>query len=221
MNTTPATQGGLPPARQSPVERLEASRARLRLALQAARGQTGGPGDPGSDEDASLIETLRRSGRRVWARHPLRGTWCVLRKAVGPTVLAELKPIVREHPWKLLAVAAGVGAVIAWSRPWRLLRQAALGSALLSFMLPRRAIVQEIMASGLIERLASGELLARAFESASPQPTPPQQAHGPTEARSSAEEPQAEVLARRANGMHDVNEVNGLTDVNIAATVRS
>jgi hypothetical protein len=199
-----------PPAAQSPdarvavltpAQRLDASRARLRTALQTARG-TKPPSAEGDERasDGSLFDGLWRSGRRVWASHPLRGAFRLAQQTVGPTLMAELKPLLRRHPWRIVALAAGVGAAVVWLRPWRLLPQAALGSALLSVVLPRRAIFQELMASGLLERLASGELFARWFAKAADErldegaPADPQHPPADAQQRSAPATAEAEVL---------------------------
>jgi hypothetical protein len=185
-----------------PQQKLEASRERLRSALAKARGSADKDDEGGQDEgDASFTDTLIRSAQRIWARHPLRGAVQVLRQVVGPALASELKPLVRSHPLRVLAIAVGLGAAVAWLRPWRLLPQAALGSALLSLALPRRALWQELLSSGLVERLVRGEWLASWFAGASPPASDAEAPHGtatPLEPAPTAAEP--DVLHRMGPG---------------------
>jgi len=145
------------------VERLQASRARLRRALVAAQGskprERGDAAGESSPFDLSgMAESVLRA---TWSHHPLRSAWRVFRQIVGPATADQLRPLITAHPLRTVTIAAGVGAALVWLRPWRLLPQAAL----LSMLLPQRAIWQALKTTGL-DRLADGEWLAQWVEDA-------------------------------------------------------
>lgn len=158
MNDAPPEQAHSAPLASTPVERLKASRARLRLALDKSRGSHSRRRAEAGEADApfNLLDTIERVLRDTWTLHPLRRGWRVFRQIVGPAAAQQLRPIVTEHPFRVVAIAAGIGGLIFWLKPWRLLPRAAL----LSVLIPQRAIWQAVMASGL-GKLADGDWLAQ------------------------------------------------------------
>lgn len=124
----------------SAVERLEVSRARLRHAMQPPAALAG------NDEPATgalawlerikqqpviaiLIDTLQG----WWLRHPLRAAVHVASEAGN----AVAKPIARQNPIALVALACVAGAVLAWSRPWRWALKPALFAGLMPQLVSR------------------------------------------------------------------------------------
>jgi hypothetical protein len=103
------------------LQALQASRARLRLALvQAAddtaaanrSGSRDGPdAAPGTGPPAWLLHLLAH----WWHGHPWRG-WSLLAADAADAVA---RPLAQRHPLALVAGAAGVGALLVWSRAWR------------------------------------------------------------------------------------------------------
>ena len=118
------------PGSLSPQERLAISRRALVNQLQGEAGA----GEPdaarrGRAPRASLLEGIawapmaRSVVRHWWQRHPAN--------TVGQLALPVLERYAREQPFKLVAAAATVGALVVLSRPWRLLPASAAVAALL------------------------------------------------------------------------------------------
>lgn len=87
------------------------------------------------------LELSRRRLREAMARpagHPLvdatRAATQAASRAARDASRTTLEPVVREHPVGSALAAAGIGALLVWSRPWRW-----VGSALLVGVLPRVA----------------------------------------------------------------------------------
>lgn len=139
------------PAALTPTQKLEASRARLRAALQSARGESTSGSDPaaGTGKEASFTDALFRAAHQVWMRHPLRAAMGVFKQIVGPELLHTLRPMAASNPLGLVLAGAAVGMTLVWLRPWRLLPKAALTSVLISQLFPRRELWQALMNSGL------------------------------------------------------------------------
>lgn len=95
-------------------------------------GPAAGDGTQSEPEGAdSAWETVKRTASAWWHSHPAR-----LALEVAEPVLEKYA---RAHPLKLLAMAAGVGAVLVLAKPWRLVSLtgvavAALKSSQLSAM---------------------------------------------------------------------------------------
>ena len=110
-----------------PVARLEASRQRLRLAMQARRGghRAGGAGAPSQaagggkwrESLASIpgVSIVVDALESWWRQHPLRVATMVGSEAAR----AVFEPAARRRPWLLVAGAVAAGAVVVWARPWR------------------------------------------------------------------------------------------------------
>jgi hypothetical protein len=58
--------------------------------------------------------TARAWGRRWWKRQP----WHAPAELVVGTLAHEGRPIVRRHPWAVLAAGAALGAAVVAARPW-------------------------------------------------------------------------------------------------------
>lgn len=107
------------------VERLEASRQRLRRHLLELNGSR-----DGADESAAsrlphaLLDSLRSvpgigvvvdTVSNWWSRHPLR----VVAGVLMASVASVAQPVTQRHPkWSLFAALA-VGGLVMWARPWR------------------------------------------------------------------------------------------------------
>jgi hypothetical protein len=111
-------------------DRLEISRARLRLAM------TPPPAMPARAAASSWIDRLTDwpSVRAVidsvqswWGHHPLRPVAQVALDASD----AVVKPLAQRNPMTLVLVAGVVGAGLFWSRPWRWIFRSALFAGLI------------------------------------------------------------------------------------------
>ena len=123
MNTPPSVPDAHA-AVDHPVARLEASRQRMRLAMQARRGGHGA----GSPSQAAAGGKWRESLASIpgvsivadaleswWLQHPLR----VAAMVGGEAARAVFEPAARRRPWLLVAGAVAAGAAVVWARPWR------------------------------------------------------------------------------------------------------
>ncbi len=128
-----ATSSSEPAPELSALERLEASRARLRGALlEIAHPTPPAPGERAAgDFKAKLLRMARdipgvsiisESVESWWAQHPLHTAGIVAMEA-SKEVIA---PLARRNPFMLLVGATVVGALLIASRPWRWLIRPAL-----------------------------------------------------------------------------------------------
>jgi hypothetical protein len=104
--------------RDAAVERLLASRNRLRLALQERGGDAGGPttwaglaGMASLPGAAMVLDALRG----WWRRHPLH--------AAGSMAIEVGRPLLRSaadrHPWLLMGAAVLTGVLLVRWKPWK------------------------------------------------------------------------------------------------------
>ncbi|MEO8523934.1 MAG: hypothetical protein ABI460_04350 [Caldimonas sp.] len=120
---------------QSPTQRLNASRARLRAALMAIAHPPPRPSlldDLGlGDFKHAIVERLKslpgaglviETLEHWWSEHPLHTAGIVAGEASRKIVA----PIARKNPYALVLGSVVVGAVFALSRPWRWLFRPAL-----------------------------------------------------------------------------------------------
>jgi hypothetical protein len=116
----------------TPQERLAISRRALVDQLQGSSGARRSatdvpPGRPAQHETAFDRIAWTRVGRQVlqrwWRRHPAN--------AAGQLARPLLERYAREQPARLMAVAAGAGALVVLVKPWRLLSVTAVVAALL------------------------------------------------------------------------------------------
>lgn len=140
----------------SPAQRLEASRARLRNAIEARRSGQRQEGLPSASE--GWLPWLQTALAAWWSRHPLNGLAQVAADVGGPAARGVLAPEAERHPLRLVALAAGAGALVVALRPWRWLPQAALSSVLVSALWPHGGLQRWLSGGGLSRWLASGEL---------------------------------------------------------------
>lgn len=174
----------------TPAQRLEASRARLRSAWQAKRGDASRGGLPPAGD--GLLPWLEHALISWWNKHPLKGIAQVAADVAEPAARSLLKPEAERHPLRLVAIAAGAGALVIAVRPWRWLPQAALSSLLLGALWPHGSLQRWLSGGGLMRWLASGELsrlvagfaamppAASATASADPSAEAQSDAHAPT-----------------------------------------
>ena len=124
-------------APSSAIERVEASRARLRLAMfppaPPPRAAASGPGASWSEKLKSMpaVALLLDTLQGWWSHHPLRP----VAQVAGDASDAAVRPMAQAHPIALVLSAAAAGAAIGWLKPWRWL----FGSALFAGLVPRIA----------------------------------------------------------------------------------
>src|SRR6185369_783103 len=95
-----------PPAASAHDDDPGALPRRLRAAARWLRRRLG----------QSTIGALLVDAAQAWWRdHP----WRDIGMLVAGELHANLTPVIRRHPRRALALAAGAGFVIAWWRPWR------------------------------------------------------------------------------------------------------
>lgn len=115
------------------LQRLMASRVRLRAALIPANSHRGSAAHAGADGSIAsraralwrLVMTRSTGGSVVstaatllsswWVRQPWHATTALLSDAVG----REVSPWVKRNPLTAVALGACAGAAIAMARPWR------------------------------------------------------------------------------------------------------
>ena len=107
------------------VERLEASRQRLRRHLLELNGpRSRADGSAASHRPHALLDSLRSipgigvvvdTVSNWWSRHPLR----VVASVLMASAASVAQPVTQRHPkWSLFAALA-VGGLVMWARPWR------------------------------------------------------------------------------------------------------
>lgn len=113
--------------------RLESSRARLRLAMspslvKEAPRLTHSPSGSVLQRVLELpaIGSVIESLSEWWSHHPLRPVAQVASEAST----AVVKPLAQHNPIALVVAAAAVGACLVWSRPWRWMFRSALFAGL-------------------------------------------------------------------------------------------
>lgn len=162
----------IPPEALTPIERLERSRERLRKSwVGKRRAPRRDPQRPSSETrpndagaaapeagDDSTLDVLVSMLTRWWERHPLRQVSDIAAEVAAPAARSILGSLAERHPLRLVALAAGAGALLVAVRPWRWLPQAALSSMLLSALWPRGGPSRWLSAGGLASLLASGDL---------------------------------------------------------------
>ncbi|HEU4457572.1 MAG TPA: hypothetical protein VFR90_00440 [Methylibium sp.] len=140
------------------LARLQANRERLRRSWigepEAPRPEPNPEAQPEAHE--SWLYRMRGLVETGWSHHPLKATLDNVGAVAGPLANAALRPQVQQHPVRVLAIAAGIGAAIVWVRPWRVLTRAALSSLLLSALLPRRQILRWLLSGGWRKSFGAG-----------------------------------------------------------------
>lgn len=161
-----------PPGALTPIERLERSRARLRKTwLGKRRAPRRDPQRPSPETrkndagaaapeagDESTLDVVMSMLTRWWEHHPLRQVSDIAAEVAAPAARSILGSLAERHPLRLVALAAGAGALLVAVRPWRWLPQAALSSMLLSALWPRGGPSRWLSAGGLATLLANGDL---------------------------------------------------------------
>ena len=119
------------------TDRIEASRARLKLAMLPPLRAPGQRASAHADSwlhrltDLPLVAAVIESVTEWWSHHPLRPAALVANEASN----AVIAPIAQRNPLTLVLVAAAIGAGLAWTRPWRWV----FGSALFAGLVPQFA----------------------------------------------------------------------------------
>lgn len=124
------------------MDRIEASRARIRLAMSPpVPPPPDVHGEPSSSSwlhrlgDVPLVSAVVESVSAWWSHHPLRPVAQVANDASA----AIVRPVAQRNPMTLVLVAAFVGAGLAWSRPWRWIFRSALFAGLVPQLAARVA----------------------------------------------------------------------------------
>lgn len=116
-------------------EHLDASRARLRLAMlppapdPAARKR----GWADTLHGLPVVSVVIDSVKAWWAQHPLRPTASIAAEATK----AAIGPVARLHPIALVSASAVAGALLFKTRPWRWLLRSAIFAGLVPQMISR------------------------------------------------------------------------------------
>jgi hypothetical protein len=107
------------------VERLEASRQRLRRHLLELNGSRNGANEPAASRRPHvLLDSLRSipgigvvvdTVSNWWSRHPLRVVVSVLMASAASVT----QPVTQRHPKWALFAALAAGGLLMWARPWR------------------------------------------------------------------------------------------------------
>ncbi|MFT3720498.1 hypothetical protein [Pseudorhodoferax sp.] len=118
MDTEPTTPQQPP---LTPAERLDATRAAiaLQLARRRRRPRAAEPQEPAR----GFLPRVRRAARVWWDSHPVHDAVAVARPA--------LEDYAHARPYRLVGIAAGIGAGLALLRGWRLLPLTGLVLALM------------------------------------------------------------------------------------------
>ena len=121
------------------IERIDVSRARLRLAMQPKPAPQTNESTTGplawlarlrhQPSIAVIVDALQS----WWSRHPLRPLLQVATEATN----AVAKPIAQHNPVTLVVAAGLLGVVLAWSRPWRWALKPALFAGLMPQLVSR------------------------------------------------------------------------------------
>lgn len=130
------TSQPIAPTVLSATERLEKSRERLRLTMQADGSPASqGAGAQGLFSNFEWLNALKSTpGARIlvdavgawWSHHPLHRNGVMLAD-IAKTVVT---PVAQRHPLALIAGSVVLGGLFAWSRPWRWLLKPALFAGL-------------------------------------------------------------------------------------------
>jgi hypothetical protein len=130
-------------ATPSACEQLAQSRERLRQALHEAQSPPEDRRSPSSGEASTtdLLRDLRALPGANLLLDIVLGWWDKQPLRVGLLLAAEaaqvvLEPLARRHPYKLVAGAFAIGAVLTLTRPWRWVSTPALLAGLLPQLLP-------------------------------------------------------------------------------------
>ena len=102
---------GLPPVDEA-ADAAEAAEAQIKHRSEAARSSVSG-----------WFAIARHSIRAWWEFHPVR--------VVGVVAEPVLKEYAQHRPFKLLGIAAGLGALLVITRPWRMVSLGGLAVAAL------------------------------------------------------------------------------------------
>lgn len=123
------------------LDRIEASRTRLRLAMMPPPAPAPGSTPPRSESllrrlgALPLLNAVIESVTAWWSHHPMRPVAHIANEASN----AVVKPIAQRNPWSLMLVAGVAGAGLAWTRPWRWIFRSALFAGLVPQLVARVA----------------------------------------------------------------------------------
>lgn len=106
-----------------PRERLEQSRRALAYELARRRRPGAALQDTDAAQQQGLLARARRAGRAWWQSHPVHDALDVARPM--------LQDYAEHRPYRLVAMAAGTGVVLALLRAWRIVPVTGLALALM------------------------------------------------------------------------------------------
>lgn len=152
-------------------DRIEVSRARLRLAMTPVAKATSKSSrriQPWLQRigDLPLVNSVVDSVGAWWTHHPLRPVTQVANEASN----AVVRPIAQRNPLGLVAGAALIGAAFAWAKPWRWMFRSALFAGLLPQVATR--IVSNLPIESWMSMLGSALSSNRSTVNASSGPAP-------------------------------------------------
>lgn len=113
-----------PPQNAAPstaIERLEASRARLRAVMSPSRRRVAERGDLSSPgwlmrvENLPGVRAIVNALKSWWTRHPLRPVVTLAHQ----TTDAFVTPVAQSHPIAMVSAGLLLGALMVTVRPWR------------------------------------------------------------------------------------------------------
>ncbi|OUM01341.1 hypothetical protein [Variovorax sp. JS1663] len=108
-------------SRRAIVDQLQGPRRDSDEAVEAAQSRLGRGAT--AFEGVQWLQVTRQLAQRWWRRHPAN--------AAGQLARPLLERYAREQPTRLMAAAAGAGALVVLVKPWRLLSVTAVLAALL------------------------------------------------------------------------------------------
>ena len=126
----PSTRADIPAQRAKP-NTSQADGALGSLAVQDSRALDHASPNASVDDKESSTSFLNHGWFSI-ARHSVRAWWEFHpARVVGVIAQPVLANYARKRPWKLVGIAAGVGAVVVVTKPWRLVSVGGLAVAAL------------------------------------------------------------------------------------------
>lgn len=155
------------------LDRLEASRARLREAMRPAAPAPSADGSNAASRswyqrlrELPVIGLAADALGAWWSQNPLRPVALVAAEVSN----AVAKPLAQRHPFALVLAAGVLGAALAWARPWRWVLRSALFAGLVPQVASR--VVANLPVESWLTLLSAA--LSNADARTRPDETPPE-----------------------------------------------